>query len=1237
MDAETLSSFNLALTLRTAAPRIEAHYQYYHNYVEPILSEDDVSCPVWVLFGGKKYCSPTLNEPHGVLKGNLKYEPLQFDRVIGNLSAPSSVLYGDLTSPTFGHFHKILSQTALSGKTSYIVRHRRPLAGEQKALGVAGYGVELALKRTDYIVIDDRDEDTGKEDPAATSAKGVVLEDAEVADLKPLSKAELAGLGIKAASFIMESELPFRMLARLSQDFPRYSNAIAAHNASSQFIKEHQSNSGKLVPSGLNIFWLNGMRVEHRELDAFTLLDKIRKERAFIRGFGALGLAAPQAIDLLSNNNIKTIATDDDAPRFDWRDDKEDGKAILWLNDIEKDKRYAGWQTHLAHLLQRTYPGQLPQVRKDIFNLVIPVDLSLSSDVELVIEQLSSFVKRKLPLRFGLVLLTPTEAATRQAKIVYYLQENYGISAAIAYLEAYHASHGKLSAHAANFETAINSSKVHEYRNPLTLDEVMTSSQVNEHIERAKEWTKRLKADTEVPPIFVNGAVVPRDAYWMQAMSQLVNGDVQAIQRAVYQHQVADDEWAPMFFIKNALPSRNPLVIPENNSKLKLFSLNALYEEHIDALEGLPTLPASASAHAQDWAELLVIVDTTSDHGKALLESVAAFRESHPEIEIILVPTSPTVESIANIHEEMVVKPFHALFEGLSDLKQFIKENTGARTEGTDDIEDHVYVEKKFNAINTMLTKFGMEPGQQGLLLNGRLVGPIPSDTTFDADDIAQLVTYERAKRINPVLEALQELDLLSLLDCPSTSAKITSLVTSSFVTNVPGGIYEETSSVRMDAFKFLGSEHSAIEVGEASTASIRIVATIDPASLHSQRLIPILKVLSELEGVYMKLFLNPQERLTEIPIKRFYRYVLDSKPRFSAGGDLISAGARFTNVPQEALLNLGMDVPPSWLVAPKESVHDLDNIKLSSVKGDMLTATYELEHILIEGHSHDVTNKQPPRGAQLVLGTARNPHAADTLIMANLGYFQFKANPGYYNIGLQEGRSADIFNMDNLGIPDTSVDATASNSVALMSFQGVTLYPRLSRKPGQAIEDVLEPKVPSKLDFFEKGKKLAQNVLGLAKPSTASVQNADINIFSVASGHLYERMLNIMMVSVMKHTKHTVKFWFIEQFLSPSFKEDIPALAAEYGFQYEMVTYKWPHWLRGQTEKQREIWGYKILFLDVLFPLSLDKVIFVDADQIVRTDMMDLVNTGTHTPPAADARHHRRPIFTTAPNRAST
>ncbi len=49
--------------------------------------------------------------------------------------------------------------------------------------------------------------------------------------------------------------------------------------------------------------------------------------------------------------------------------------------------------------------------------------------------------------------------------------------------------------------------------------------------------------------------------------------------------------------------------------------------------------------------------------------------------------------------------------------------------------------------------------------------------------------------------------------------------------------------------------------------------------------------------------------------------------------------------------------------------------------------------------------------------------------------------------------------------------------------------------------------------------------------------------------------------------------------------------------------------WLFKQTEKQRLIWAYKILFLDVLFPLDLKKVIYVDADQVVRADLNELLH----------------------------
>jgi UDP-glucose:glycoprotein glucosyltransferase len=74
--------------------------------------------------------------------------------------------------------------------------------------------------------------------------------------------------------------------------------------------------------------------------------------------------------------------------------------------------------------------------------------------------------------------------------------------------------------------------------------------------------------------------------------------------------------------------------------------------------------------------------------------------------------------------------------------------------------------------------------------------------------------------------------------------------------------------------------------------------------------------------------------------------------------------------------------------------------------------------------------------------------------------------------------------------------------------------------------------------------------------------------------------------------------------------------MAQKYNFEFELITYKWPSWLRYQTEKQRMIWGYKILFLDVLFPLSLDKVIFVDADQIVRADLKELIDMNLNGAP---------------------
>lgn len=260
------------------------------------------------------------------------------------------MLYADITSPLFAQFHQTISRTARSGQTAYRVRYRPAATPAERPLVVNGYGVELALKRTDYIVIDDRAaEAEGTASDIATVETEVVVDDEEeFSDLKPLSSTELLGLGLKAASFIMAGENPFETLLKVSQDFPKHSLSISKRNVSTEFMTEHRSNRDTLLPSGYNVIWMNGMQVEARQMDAFALLEQLRRERSIIKSLRNLGFTGSEAVQILSHPAIAEAKAGGDSQRYDYRDAIEGGKVIIWLNNIEKDKRYAGWPTEAA-------------------------------------------------------------------------------------------------------------------------------------------------------------------------------------------------------------------------------------------------------------------------------------------------------------------------------------------------------------------------------------------------------------------------------------------------------------------------------------------------------------------------------------------------------------------------------------------------------------------------------------------------------------------------------------------------------------------------------------------------------------------------------------------------------------------------------------------------------------------------------------------------------------------------
>lgn len=263
-------------------------------------------------------------------------------------SGKDAILYADPTSPNFAKFHTSLTKSAKAGEVNYRLRYRRPLDTGNKALPISGYGVELALKRTDYIVIDDREshQDADAQKPLNTDT---IFEEQELTDIRPLSTSELASLGMKSSSFIQSSKSPFETLVKLMQDFPKFSSSISAHNVSTSFSEEYQRGHIQRVPRGVNALWMNGLQLIERQIEPFALVEMLRRERKIIDTVRKLGFDGADAISLLGHEKVAAAKSDaGDSVRYDWTDKSEDGQAMLWLNDLEKDSRYASYPDELS-------------------------------------------------------------------------------------------------------------------------------------------------------------------------------------------------------------------------------------------------------------------------------------------------------------------------------------------------------------------------------------------------------------------------------------------------------------------------------------------------------------------------------------------------------------------------------------------------------------------------------------------------------------------------------------------------------------------------------------------------------------------------------------------------------------------------------------------------------------------------------------------------------------------------
>ncbi|KAJ2862638.1 killer toxin resistant protein [Coemansia aciculifera] len=1344
LEPFALSLLKLELAAHIYAPAVVAQYQLYNSTVVPEIKsvrQFDDSCAAWAQYKDKQACSVEavdklldIEKFYGTTYiEQAKIEPmvLSLDHVYAPKAVASAaasklvVLYADPRAEGFIELHEHLVAQAENDGITYVLRYRPWISdnptSKDHSLGLSGYGVELALKSTEYKVIDDRDLDLDRGHSRSGSKRPkLVVQDSNSGDdallfeaekepvIKGLSEKLIAKLGIQATQMILQADDKLAVLKQLAQDLPRYAHLLSEVAVNSTVANDVRAFAELEVRP---LFAINGVSIDSDDLDPFKLLEHIRKENEIIGHLEAAGLTQSQAIDLIIEAGSASAAggaEGKDQLVFDMRDKSKDKKTVLWLNDLERDSRYSIWPSDVQNLLRIQRPGMIQRLRKNIVQIIFALDLSVADSWVMIFEDIVANIEHGLPMQFGVVPLIEYRAASslspanQMAMYTLYLRRSFKKKewqsvikgALLTHLKAKEGSRGKNTKpfvdHARSvYEAYIKTHQTKDNETPLTWEQIigMEKSWLSKRWDEAIRYCSRLDLSPSSAPVgmaFVNGVQYPLVDGYQQDIFKAFQLQTWELAQKLRGGKFAatDDILDFVYGSDSALSSRNTFIYASDENPLRFASLSKplvrrWMDDRVQYLTfGNSSSSSSDTAGKEDDVDDELVISTwvvgdfATAHARSLAASALAAAKTDPTVQVALVHVSASSSGSGGFRSDgeqdedepegyepdapqilYQLATSAASTEAPAELAAFISryladghvdeaameefpvagDNLALLTVLQSDLMDEY--EQALNANNEAAAAMGIVPANLqscNVVVNGRVLPAITPDTPFTKDTFAALADYEDHERIGPIRTALAEVaPLTKPEDVPALVMRIGAILEQGKAAAGGSVIRPSQGNKRVSVQSMVSdSKATLITVNDPATARLRIQVVLDPLSESAQKWAPILQTLATLPGASLEIWLNPQSGLKELPVKRFYRYLWPSELEFSSAGNVRAPEVVFNGVPADPLLTLGMDVPSAWLVTAVESIHDLDNIRLSSLRDREagISAIYRLVNILVEGHLVDTNSRSPARGLEVRIGTLTDMAKAETIVMANLGYLQLKANPGVWKFSIRPGRSAEIYKLDNIGSGRwdyraaklVGADGEDTRPVLVTSFNGATVFPLVSKRLGKEGEDVLldaaasgDAKKATGVNASGGGGGIWGKLKGTfgGNGLAASDSRPHFDVFAVASGHLYERLMSIMIMSVLNSTQSHVKFWLIENFLSPSFKAFVPHMAEEFGFDYEFVTYKWPHWLNHETEKQRTIWGYKILFLDVLFPLSLDRVIFVDADQIVRADLQELTD----------------------------
>lgn len=684
---------------------------------------------------------------------------------------------------------------------------------------------------------------------------------------------------------------------------------------------------------------------------------------------------------------------------------------------------------------------------------------------------------------------------------------------------------------------------------------------------------------TNDPVIFVNGRVQGVAGSLDQAIADGYRLEISQLQQAVYKKELSDDMkdlYAVILDSRKPHLARNEVMLSSrvaswclDPSRIRDSHWTQLMEPKL-YLHPTHNQPGSRG-YQPTTMTMWLIVDVYRRHEIEAVGALMDFLQTTKQpVRLQLLFANPIeryMKSLLISFRELLagktdLDKYAAYLEKSINLRQggvaeFLKQpgkTSGGRR--TSDYETSLRVRAMIQAV---MAASGVGPHYKDpmLFINGRHVASMRKDDPKPtAEHIEMLVEREAIRLSQPGFK--------NLLSSPEKIVRATCYQHHALVALQSNF---GTGQRDISAFPPAVPEFPSFKLKGEKRSLVHVKALIDPLSLTAQRYAQIIATVKGEKWLSGQTWLNPSLRLAHMPLSVFYGFATDKESSvtfpFATGTFAVQ-----------------MDAPPAWDTQIAEGSVDPDNLALNKSAGD-LDADNMTVHMRLRGLVSE-SKFEVPSGRSLggLYVTAYDVFSGETIesvsVMGDINVAQFgKLTSRLYYLQI-EGSASKVFGLEQ-------------HMASFCSASGRHLaYHKLAQK--QPLD-----KTASLAPF---------------RPATKK-KDKRTHVFSIASGAMYERLMRIMVVSVAKRsTKSPVKFWLIDTFLTPGFRSSLPALAQHFDFEYELVHIRWPSWLRRQSKKHRTVWAYKVLFLDQIFPADLERVVYIDADQVVRSDLAELMGT---------------------------